>query len=80
MMRTTIDLPDNLHCIAAGYARHTGRSLSHAVTTLIERGLNARPVDALSPGYSVNAATGLPVARSARAITADNVRSMEDEA
>ena len=80
VMRTTIDLPDNLHRIAAGYARHTGRSLSQAVAALIERGLEARPVDALSPGYSVNAATGLPVARSARAITADDVRSMEDEA
>lgn len=80
VMRTTIDLPDNLHRIAAGYARHTGRSLSQAVAALIERGLEARPVDALSPGYSIDAKTGLPVARSARAITADDVRSMEDEA
>ena len=79
LMRTTIDLPDNLHRIAAGLARHTGRSLSQAVAELIQRGLESRPADPLAPAYSVHAGTGLPVARSGRAITADDVRSMEDE-
>ena len=79
LMRTTIDLPDNLHRIATGLARHTGRSLSQAVAELIERGLELRPADALASAYSVHSGTGLPVARSARIITADDVRSMEDE-
>ena len=79
-MRTTIDLPDNLHRIATGIARHTGRSLSQAVADLIQRGLESRPASAGDAAYSVHSGTGLPVVRSGRSITADDVRSMEDEA
>ena len=78
LMRTTIDLPDNLHRIALGLARHTGRSLSQAVADLIQRGLESRPANAGAPGYSVHPATGLPVVRSERSITADDVRATED--
>ena len=79
-MRTTIDIPDNLHRIAMGLARHTGRSLSQAVTELIQRGLEPRPASAGAAAFSLHAGTGLPVARSVRAITADDVRSVEDAA
>lgn len=79
-MRTTIDIPDNLHRIAMGLARHTGRSLSQAVTELIQRGLEPRPASAGAAAFSLHAGTGLPVARSGRAITADDVRSVEDAA
>lgn len=41
-MRTTIDLPEELHRIATGLARHTGRSLSQTVVKLMERGLEQR--------------------------------------
>lgn len=80
LMRTTIDLPENLHRIAAGLARHTGRSLSQAVAELIQRGLESPPAVIGAPAYSVHSDTGLPVARSVRAITADDVRSMENDA
>lgn len=79
-MRTTIDIPDNLHRIATGLARHTGRSLSQAVAELIQRGLEPRPSDTGAAAFVLHSGTGLPVARSGRAITADDVRSVEDAA
>lgn len=78
-MRTTIDLPENLHRIAVGLARHTGRNLSQAVAELMQRGLEARPPGA-DVSYVLHPDTGLPVARSHRTITADDVQSMEDAA
>lgn len=80
LMRTTIDLPENLHRIAIGLARHTGRSLSEAVTDLMQRGLDAGLSPAGGKPFEVHAATGLPVARSKRPITADDVKAVEDVA
>ena len=77
-MRTTVDIPDNLHRIAMGLARHTGRSLSQAVAELIQRGLDARPSEFNAEPISVHAVTGLPVARSKRPISADDVKANED--
>lgn len=79
-MRTTIDLPENLHRIAIGLARHTGRSLSEAVADLMQRGLDAGPAQPGAKPFDVDAATGLPVARSKRPITADDVKAVEDVA
>ncbi len=79
-MRTTVDIPDNLHRIALGLARHTGRSLSQAVAELIQRGLDARPSEFNAEPISVHAVTGLPVARSKRPISADDVKAIEDRA
>ena len=79
-MRTTVDLPENLHRIAIGLARHTGRSLSEAVADLMQRGLAADPSQAGAKPFAVHAATGLPVARSKRPITADDVKAVEDVA
>ena len=83
MMRTTIELPDRLHRIAMGLAHHTGRSLSQTVTDLMERGLEQPPAEPPargSRGFARHAATGLPVVRSARQISADDVKALEDEA
>lgn len=77
-MRTTVDIPENLHRIASGLARHTGRSLSQAVAELMQRGLDAQPVDAAAAVLSRHPETGLPVARSKRPITADDVKAIED--
>ncbi len=79
-MRTTVDLPDNLHRIALGLARHTGRSLSQAVAELMQRGLAAQPSEVTQQPFTINEATGLPVARSQRLITADDVMAVEDAA
>ena len=79
-MRTTVDLPDDLHRIALGLARHTGRSLSQAVAELMQRGLAAHPAEAAVEPFAVHAVTGLPVARSQRPITADDVKAIEEMA
>ncbi|HET6919543.1 MAG TPA: hypothetical protein VFI46_08775 [Jiangellaceae bacterium] len=75
-MRTTIDLPDDLHRVLLSVARDQGRTLNQVVAGLL-RG-------ALMPGgssaISTDSRTGLPVVRLGRTITRDDVRSLEDEA
>lgn len=80
VMRTTIDLPDDLHQIATSLARDTGRSLSQTVEMLLRRGLepHSRVAEAAAP-YRVDRATGLPIVRSPRPVTTDAVKSLEDE-
>jgi outer membrane lipopolysaccharide assembly protein LptE/RlpB len=74
-MRTTIDLPDDLHRLALSIARDTSRTLSEIVAELMRRGLGqGKPsVTARSPR------TGLPVVRLGKTITTEDVRSLEDE-
>lgn len=83
-MRTTIDLPEDLHRIATALARHTGRSLGQTVAELMRRGLDApagvRRVGEEVPAYALHPATGLPVVGSSRPLTDDDIRALEDEA
>jgi hypothetical protein len=81
-MRTTIDLPEPLHSVASSLARHSGRTLSATVVSLIEKGLeNARPAHpACGEGLQFDPVTGWPVVRSPRPVTADDVAALEDEA
>ena len=74
-MRTTIDLPDDLHRQAMSIARDTSRSLSETVADLMRRGLGQGP----GPNISRSDATGLPLVRLGRTITTDDVRELEDE-
>ncbi len=81
-MRTTIDLPDDLHRIAPGLARHGNRSLGQTVAELMRRGLAAgatRVADAAA-AYALDPATGLPVMRSQQPIIDDEVRALNEEA
>lgn len=81
-MRTTIDLPEDLHRIAVASARDTRQSLSQTVAELLRRGLSA-PCGAAEgepPAYVIDPATELPRVRSRRLITADDVRSLDNEA
>jgi hypothetical protein len=81
-MRTTIDLPDDLHRIVTSLARHTGRSLGQTVAELLRRGLAAD-----EPGrngeapaaYRVHPQTGLPVVASRQPLTEDDVKSLDDD-
>jgi predicted transcriptional regulator len=76
MMRTTIDLPDDLHQRAKAIARDTDRSLGDVVATLMRRGLEADgPRD-----VAVSADTGLPIVTLGRVVTSDDVRALDDEA
>lgn len=83
LMRTTIDLPEDLHRIAVGLARHTGRSLGQTVAELMRRGLEAPVAGRLGEAraaYTLDSRTGLPTVRSRRPLTADDVRALDDEA
>jgi Arc/MetJ family transcription regulator len=75
-MRTTIDLPDDLHQQALSIARDTSRTLSETVADLMRRALNGGGAD---PGMARSEKTGLPVVRTGTIITTEDVRAMEDE-
>jgi hypothetical protein len=80
-MRTTVDLPDDLHRVVTSLATHTRRSLSQTAADLIRRGLSAPAADAkgVSP-FAVDPATQLPVLRTRRAITPEDVSALDDDA
>jgi hypothetical protein len=74
-MRTTIDLPDDLHRQAVAIARDTSRSLSDTVADLLRRGLQRdHPAE-----LSRSPRTGLPVLHLGKVITSDDVRVLEDD-
>ena len=82
MMRTTIELPDDLHRIASSLARHNKRSLGQIVAELMRRGLEvpANGVAESQAVYRIDDETGLPVIVGAgRVMTDDDVRALEDE-
>lgn len=74
-MRTTIELPDDLHRQAMSIARDTSRSLSETVAELMRRGLG----QGMDPRISRSEVTGLPLVRLGSTITTDDVRELEDE-
>jgi hypothetical protein len=81
-MRTTIDLPADLHHAVTSIAAHGRKSMNQTVAELIRRGLAQPPLAAdasAHPGMRVDQRTGLPVIRSPRPVTAEDVRSLEDE-
>ena len=75
LMRTTIDLPADLHAQVVAIARDTHRTLSETVALLMRRGLS----EGRTAGLTHSAATGLPVMRLGRIITTEDVRALEDE-
>jgi Arc/MetJ family transcription regulator len=74
-MRTTVDLPDDLHAQAMALARDTHQSLSRTVALLIRRGLSSGSAGEIAR----SARTGLPVAHLGRIITTEDVRLVEDD-
>lgn len=75
-MRTTVDLPEDLHRRARSIARDRGQSLSATVADLVRRGLGERvAVDDMRITYR----DGFPVLRTGQPITVDDVRSLDDE-
>ena len=74
-MRTTVDLPEDIHRVAAAIARDSGSSLSETVTRLLRAAL-------ASPGpvrITMSSRTGLQVASIGRVVTSQDVRSLEDD-
>ncbi len=78
-MRTTVDLPEDLHRIALALARHNRVSLSRTVADLMRRGLESRVGEGEPPAYRIDDDTGLPVVSSKRPITPEDVKRLDDE-
>jgi predicted transcriptional regulator len=74
-MRTTVDLPADLHKQIQAIARDTHRTLSETVADLMRRGLGHGPATEVSR----SAKTGLPVVSLGTVVTSEQVRSVEDE-
>lgn len=74
-MRTTIDLPEDLHQQAHAIARDTRRTFSETVADLMRRGLAAGSTITLA----TDARTGLPLVSVGTVVTSEDVRLLEDE-
>lgn len=74
-MRTTIDLPDELHQRAMSIARDTSRTLSETVAALLRRALG----EPAAAEVTTSARTGLPVVHLGTVVTTDDVRALEDD-
>ncbi len=79
MMRTTIDLPDDLHQVVSSIAAHTRRSMNQTVADLIRRGLAPGAVAGGDTALRMHGPSGLPQIRSPRPVTAEDVRALDDE-
>ena len=73
-MRTTIDLPDDLHAIAMSLACDRGCTLSTAVVDLLRRALGSN-----TQAEVIDRPTGFPLLASGRPVTTDDVRRLDDE-
>ena len=81
-MRTTIDLPDDLHHAVTSIAAHSRRSMNQTVADLIRRGFAPLSGPQDTPATSalrLDARTGLPLIRSPRPVSAEDVRALEDQ-
>jgi len=74
-MRTTIDLPEDLHKQALAIARDTSRTLSETVAYLMRRGLG----QSHAGDVSQSPRTGLPVLHLGTVITTEDVRALDDD-
>jgi predicted transcriptional regulator len=74
-MRTTVDLPDDLHQIAKAIARDQNMSLSETIAVLLRRAIGA----SASAETEISERTGLEVIRLGQVITSEDVRSLDDE-
>ncbi|WP_026922838.1 hypothetical protein [Glycomyces arizonensis] len=76
-MRTTVDLPADLHQQALAIARDTGTTLSDVVAKLMREGLGRHTEP--NGTISHDELTGFPQFFTGRVITSEDVRSLEDE-
>ncbi|MDR3068724.1 MAG: hypothetical protein LBU50_04395 [Cellulomonas sp.] len=74
-MRTTIDLPDDLHRQATSIARDNHQTLSQAVVALMRRGLGQDR----SATVRTDERTGRVVLHVGRPVTEQDVRSLDDD-
>ncbi|HSL57065.1 MAG TPA: hypothetical protein VK866_04415 [Acidimicrobiales bacterium] len=72
-MRTTVDLPDDLHELARQLAHQSNRSMSEVVAELMRLGLRRPHADLRASGR------GMPQLSVGRVVTSEDVRSLDDE-
>ena len=77
-MRTTINIDDDLHVVVRSVAHQSQRSMTDTINVLLRRGLSVAPRETERHAEERDPLTGFPLIRSARPITEDDVRSLED--
>lgn len=76
LVRTTIDLPDDVHRAAVLLSRDLGQSLSRTVSELVRTALaGGRPMSRIE----THPETGLPLIHLGRPITSEDVAALQDE-
>ena len=75
-MRTTIDLPEDLHRLAKEIAHDKSCTFSQAVSWLMRRGVGQTLE---TPRLGVNKLTGFPSFETGRIITSEDVKRLEDD-
>jgi predicted transcriptional regulator len=75
-MRTTIDLPDDVHRAALQLARDRSQTLSRTVSDLLRRALSAGTA---TTRMSRDELTGLPLIWVGRTITPEDVAAASDD-
>ena len=80
-MRTTVDLPDDVHTIVVNIARDAKRSLSATIADIVERVVKGvDDGDAPVGEITYHPVTGFPQMRLGNGVvTSEDVRSLEDE-
>lgn len=73
-MRTTVDLPDDVLALARQLAHEQGRSMSDVLVDLVRAGMRR---DGETPAD--RSPRGMPLVSVGRPVTADDVRSLDDE-
>lgn len=75
-MRTTIDLPDDLHRAATLIARDRHQTLSRTVASLLRSALAGQTHNAM---IEIDSDSGLPTVRVGRRITAADVAAVDED-
>ncbi len=74
-MRTTIDLPEDLHTLTRSLARSRGQTLSETISEILRQVLIPRR----RVGVTRDEQTGLPLVWIGRTITNEDVAALEEE-
>jgi len=74
-MRTTLDLPEDVHRAVPALARDRAQPMGQVVAELVRRALGT----ATDLRMETDEETGLPVMWLGRTITAEDVRTLDDE-
>lgn len=82
-MRTTIDLPQDLHRVLSSLAATNHKSLSQTAVEVLQRGLSPPPATAALRSHvdstDTSSTTGLPQVHFDRVITPEDIKALDDQ-